>query len=119
MGDCITNSSWPFDSCITKMEKNLCKIQKDFVSLQRKPKMISIMENLKLVSVRIDPEELKDLDRIASHLTYYKRSDLINAGIRLVIALEHHKMLQKALSFYPRYGDVLDNISLEYHREVK
>lgn len=106
-------------NCITKMEKNLCKIQKNFVFLQRKPKMISIMKNLKLVSVRIDPEDLKDLDRIASNLSFSRRSNLINAGIRLVIALEHHRMLQKLLFFYPRYGDVLDNITLEYHREVK
>lgn len=77
------------------------------------------MENLKLVSVRVDPEDLAALDRIASGMRYRKRSDLINAGIRLIIAMEDKPSLHRALGFYPRYGDVIDEFKLEYHREHK
>lgn len=75
------------------------------------------MEKLKLVSVRVDPKDLKELDQIAICETYASRSDLINAGIRLYIAA--HKMGKggRVRRFEPHFNDVVDKFEFEYHRE--
>lgn len=75
------------------------------------------MENLKLVSVRIDPRDLEDLDKIVEDSSYVKRSDLIQAGIRLYLAAHQQGKGRSIQSFYPRWGDVLDKFEFEYHRE--
>lgn len=75
------------------------------------------MENLKLISVRVDPRDLNDLDEIAKNLSYRKRSDLIQAGIRLIIAAHKQGKSGDALRFYPRYGDVVDKFEFGFHRE--
>lgn len=75
------------------------------------------MKNLKLVSVRIDPRDLEDLDKIVEDSSYVKRSDLIQAGIRLYLAAHKMGKGRDVQRFYPRWGDVLDKFELEYHRE--
>lgn len=78
---------------------------------------IRIMENLKLVSVRIDPKDLEDLDKIVEDSSYVKRSDLIQAGIRLYLAAHQQGKGREVRSFFPRWGDVVDKFEFEYHRE--
>lgn len=75
------------------------------------------MENLKLVSVRVDPRDLEELDKIVENSSYVKRSDLIQAGIKLYIAA--HKMGKGlyARRFNPHWNDVVDKFEFEYHRE--
>lgn len=75
------------------------------------------MENLKLISVRVDPRDLNDLDEIAKNVSYRKRSDLIQAGIRLIIAAHKQGRSRDILRFYPRYGDVVDKFEFKFHRE--
>lgn len=75
------------------------------------------MENLKLVSVRIDPRDLKALDEIVSNDPYVKRSDLIQAGIKLYLAAHEKGLGRDARRFSPRWGDVVDKFEFEYHRE--
>lgn len=75
------------------------------------------MENLKLVSVRVDPRDLEELDKIVEDSSYIKRSDLIQAGIRLYLAAHQQGKGRKVRSFFPRWGDVVDKFEFEYHRE--
>lgn len=74
------------------------------------------MENLKGISVRVDPRNLEEIDRMAKEHFYHKRSDYINAGIRLMIAAEKAGLMEKFLRFDPRWGDVIDEFKFEYHR---
>lgn len=75
------------------------------------------MEKLKGISVRVDPRDLDEIDKIIEARSYLTRSDLINAGIRLMIAAEKVGLKDKALRFNPRWGDVVDKFEFEYHRE--
>lgn len=77
------------------------------------------MENLKLISVRIDPRDLKALDEIVENISYVKRSDLIQAGIKLFLAAHQNGKGMDARRFAPQWGDVVDKFEFEYHREHK
>lgn len=74
------------------------------------------MENLKLVSVRIDPRDLSALDEIVKDERWVKRSDLIQAGIRLYLAAHEKGLGGDAQHFAPRFGDVVDEFVFKYHR---
>lgn len=77
------------------------------------------MRSTKLVSVRLDEENLKTIDRCAAKSMWRKRSNIINAAISFMAwAIEHHED-KKLLGFYPEYGDVVTEFKLEYHREHK
>lgn len=73
----------------------------------------------KLVSVRIDEDLLEYLPAKSTNCRYPSRSDLINAALR--VAVEHKKRCGKwlGLGFWPHYGDVVDKLEFEYHREHK
>lgn len=75
------------------------------------------MENMKLISVRIDPRDLRDLDALVEKSYYRKRSDLIQAAIRLMLAAGSKGQADKVCRFSPRWGDVVDEFKFEYHRE--
>lgn len=77
------------------------------------------MNETKLISVRVPADVLYKLDMLAANIEYYKRSDLINAAIRLMVVDDSSKFARKALKFWPEYGDKLDKLELEYHREHK
>lgn len=74
------------------------------------------MENLKLVSVRIDPKDLEALDDIVKNERYVKRSDLIQAAIKLYLAAHEKGLGEKVRRFLPHWGDVVDEFVFEYHR---
>lgn len=77
------------------------------------------MNETKIISVRVPADVLSKLDLLATKLGFYKRSDLINAAIRLMVAEDNSKFAKKTLGFYPEFGDKLDKLELEYHREHK
>lgn len=77
------------------------------------------MSETKLISVRVPADELEKLDELAKRFGNYKRSDLINAAIRLMVADDYLDFARKAIRYYPRYGDVIDKLEFEYHREHK
>jgi metal-responsive CopG/Arc/MetJ family transcriptional regulator len=75
------------------------------------------MEKLKLVSVRVDPRDLEELDKIVENSSYVKRSDLIQAGIKLYIAAHRMGKGRDVRRFNPRWNDVVDKFEFEFHRE--
>lgn len=77
------------------------------------------MENAKLVSVRIPADLLREVDAMCAKCDYYSRTDLIVAGLRFVTAKKGLENLRNLLSFYPQFGDVVDEFVFKYHREVK
>lgn len=74
------------------------------------------MENLKGISVRIDPHDLRVLDEIVKRDRYVKRSDLIQAAIKLYLAAYEKGLDDKVRRFLPQWGDVVDEFIFEYHR---
>lgn len=76
------------------------------------------MEKMKLVSIRIPEDELNELDRLAGHLSYYDRSELIRAAVRVLIGCHKFVGLRRFVGFFPRWGDKVDSFEFTYHREV-
>lgn len=77
------------------------------------------MENLKLISVRIDPRDLDALDRIVAGDRYERRSNLIQDAIKLYLAAHDARLDSKVRRFSPQWGDVVDKFEFEYHREPR
>lgn len=77
------------------------------------------MKGTKLVSVRIDEDVLAKIDQLAVKSTYRKRSDIINAALRMIAYSDGSKMAEKACKFWPQYGDIIDKFEFEFHREHK
>lgn len=77
------------------------------------------MNKSKLVSVRIDEELLKKIDKIVEWKKYYNRSTYIQAGLKLMVEMNERGLDVDAIHFCPEFGDVVDKISFEFHREHK
>lgn len=77
------------------------------------------MENAKLVSVRIPADLLREVDEMCAKESYVKRTDLIVAGLRFITSSKGKVNFRKLLSFHPQFGDVVDEFTFKYHREVK
>lgn len=77
------------------------------------------MSATRLISVRIDEEVLAKIDQLAENSTYRKRSDIINGALKMIAYADNSKLADKACKFWPQFGDVIDKIEFEYHREHK
>lgn len=75
------------------------------------------MESTKLISVRVPVDVLEAIDKVSKPNTYYKRSDYINAALKLIVEVEKRGLFPKVLRFLPKFGDVIDELSFKYHRE--
>ena len=74
------------------------------------------MKAAKLVSVRLDEDDLKIIDDQAKKSFGRKRSDYIHAAVRLMAWAIKNSQELKICRFYPCYGDVVDQFDLKYHR---
>ena len=74
------------------------------------------MEKTKVVTFRIEESVLDDVDRIANKVEWYKRSHVIAAGLRLMVELDKKNLARRALSFSPRFDDVV-NLEFEIKRK--
>lgn len=74
------------------------------------------MKAAKLVSVRLDEDDLNIIDEAAKNHGYRKRSDYINAAVRLMAWAIKEGKADVICKFYPCYGDVVDQFDLNYHR---
>lgn len=76
------------------------------------------MGKSKLVSVRLDEDALTIIDGECKSWNYRKRSDFINAAVRLMATAIKLNKAEKIFYFWPKV-DVVDKFEFEYHREVK
>lgn len=65
------------------------------------------MEKTKVVTFRIEESVLDDVDRIAKEVGWYKRSNVIAAGIRVMIELHKRRKAGQALYYSPGFDDVV------------
>lgn len=75
------------------------------------------MEKTKVVTFRIEESMLQKIDEIVKAHRYYKRSNVIESGLRMVFALEEKGLLGRLLSYHPRYDDVT-KLEFEVRRKV-
>lgn len=69
----------------------------------------------KLVSVRLDADDLKVIDDWASAERYRKRSDVVDAAVRLAAWMIQNGHAQKLIRFYPKW-DTMEEFKMEYRR---
>lgn len=77
------------------------------------------MEKTKLISVRVPVDVLEAIDETCSRYPYRKRTDYIIAALSLIVEVNKKGLFDKVIRFHPEYGDVVDELSFEYHRERK
>lgn len=64
------------------------------------------MDKSMVVTFRIDEDALKALDELVRNHSYYKRSNVIMAGINMMLELEKKGLAARALSYHPKYDEV-------------
>ena len=69
----------------------------------------------KLVSVRLDTDDLRVIDEWAEKQRYQKRSDVVDAAVRLAAWMIKNGHSQKLIRFWPQW-DTMDEFKMEYHR---
>ena len=74
------------------------------------------MKAKKLVSIRLDEDDLKIIDEAAQSNGYRKRSDYIDAAVRLMAWAIKNGKSPEICKFYPCFGDVVDRFELIFHR---
>lgn len=77
------------------------------------------MKETKLISVRLDAEDIADIDEWCKKNSWWKRSAVISQAVALARVLVQSGHAKELLHFNPRYGDVIDNFKLTYHRTHK
>ena len=68
-----------------------------------------------LVSVRLDADDLKVIDDWAKNERYRKRSDVVDAAVRLAAWMIQNGHVQKLIRFYPKW-DTMEEFKMEYSR---
>lgn len=69
----------------------------------------------KLVSVRLEAEDLQVIDDWAKEERYRKRSDVVDAAVRLAAWMIQNGHAQKLIRFYPKW-DTMEEFKMEYRR---
>lgn len=65
------------------------------------------MENLKLISVRLDPDTIKKIDRFSNGSRYWKRNTIINTILTEVLSQLSDGDLYKMMTYrYNRANDL-------------
>ena len=70
----------------------------------------------KLVSVRLEADDLQVIDDWAEKERFYNRSVMVDAAIRLAAWMVKNGYAEKLIRFWP-YRDEVDDFKLEYHRQ--
>ena len=70
----------------------------------------------KLVSVRLNADDLQVIDDWAKNERYQKRSDVVDAAVTLAAWMIQNGHIQKLLYFFPE-RDTVDEFKFEYHRQ--
>lgn len=64
------------------------------------------MSRTKLISVRVDEEDLKKIDDYASKFSWRKRSDVINTAVTIIAEAIDRGLIEEMIRYYPRYWDI-------------
>lgn len=72
------------------------------------------MQKTQVVTFRIEESVLEQVDQIVKSETWYKRSHVIAAGLRLMVELNKRHLARRAMSFSPKFDDI---VTLEF--EIK
>ena len=75
------------------------------------------MEKTKVVTFRIEESKLEKVDAIAKKIHYFKRSNVIEAGLKMMIALDEAGLAGRALSYHPRF-DEITKLEFEIRRKI-
>lgn len=75
------------------------------------------MDKTKVVTFRIKESRLEAIDKIVAKNRYYKRSNIIEAGLKMMIALDEAGLSDRALSYHPRFDDIT-KLEFEIRRKV-
>lgn len=74
------------------------------------------MSTTKLISVRVDEEDLRVIDEYCAGISYRKRSDVINAGVALAALAIKRGLIKDFIYFNPEYY-VCDEFTFKSHRK--
>lgn len=75
------------------------------------------MATTKLISFRVDEDDLSIIDNAVAKNGYRKRSDYMNAALRLMAWASQNGKADQILRFHPHFGDVVDSFDFKYHRQ--
>lgn len=73
------------------------------------------MENLKQLSVKIDPETLEKIDAIASDGYYWKRNTIINAILTALLLEADKRDIYKLIKYW-KHGSTGLKITIEEYK---
>ena len=76
------------------------------------------MEKTRVITFRIDDDLLNEVDQIASHHKSYKRSNVIEAGLRIMVELEKRHLAGQAIAYHPDW-DEIETLEFKMHRKVR
>ena len=71
-----------------------------------------------VITFRCEEDILKQIDALVEKQIYYKRSSFIMAGLQLMIELDKKGLAREALSYYPKWDEVVD-INFKRRRKIK
>lgn len=64
------------------------------------------MGQTKVVTFRIEESKLEKVDEIVKKYRYCTRSNIIEAGLKMMIALDEAGLSGRALSYHPKFDDI-------------
>ena len=71
-----------------------------------------------VITFRCEDDVLEQIDALVRKHHYFKRSSFIMAGLQLMIELDKKGLAKEALSYYPKWDEVVD-INFERRRQVR
>lgn len=76
------------------------------------------MKSEKVITIRVDDKLYQEIQKIVKNHHYYKQSTVIRSGLQVMVELEKRGLAGKALSYYPRYDDVV-TLDFDVRRKVQ
>lgn len=73
------------------------------------------MENLKQISVKIDPETLEKIDAIAFNRVYWKRNTIINSVLTALLMEAEEREIYKLIKYW-KHGSTGLKITIEEYK---
>lgn len=87
-----------------------------FVYLPRLERKVMSYKPKKLVSVRLEQDEIQVIDDWAKGERYHTRADMIDAAVRFAAWMIENGQANKLRCFWPKF-DVVDKFEFEYRRK--